>query len=83
MLESLGYLVKIKGSPIVDDQGELITMDAIVAANVDNDAGSRDLIALYATAIEDQDAVGTFVLDNICYFFVPSLVLTPLIGSQC
>jgi hypothetical protein len=49
----------IKGSPIIDETGAMVNIsDPYVMQNVNNDAGERDLMALYASHIENQTALG-------------------------
>jgi hypothetical protein len=61
VLESLGYHVQIKGSPIVTETGDFVNITApYIAENVNNDAGANDLITVYAAEIQNQTAIGTF-----------------------
>jgi hypothetical protein len=65
VLESLGYHVIIKGSPIIGPSGEMVNIsDPYVAENVNNDVGERDLITIYASEIQNETALGKY-LGNI------------------
>jgi hypothetical protein len=52
----------IKGSPIIDATGAMVNIsDPYVMQNVNNDAGERDLMALYASQIANQSALGKII----------------------